>query len=588
MAKLISPGFYSRENVVSNTPNDIVANSAAIIGPTYKGPAMVPVDVYSYGQYQTLFGDLVESGSNFYQYFTSHTAKEYFDKGGERLTIIRILAGDYTAAQSNIPISGSEWPISGSVSVSSSFTLETLGHGEVLNNSGSYGSNNILESGSKDNIQWEISNVNESRGTFSLYVRRGDDNIKRKVILETWNNLNLDPTSNNFIAKRIGDQRFTLMDAGTEQPFLQETGSYSNNSSYVRVIVNKTTPRYIDENGDIRKSEFTDLLPSTGVSGSFSGGNDGNVVHPINFYESITNTNTQGYDVSEPASGSTSYEDALNLISNKLEYDIDMLVTPGLVANYSDHASLITKAIDICESRKDCIYIPDMVGHGSAITDVVNQAKMYDTSYGSTYWPWIKIPDTELSKHVWVPSSVVMPSVYRFTDVVAEPFFAPAGFNRASLATIESAERKLSRLNLDTLYENAVNPLATFVNDGVIVWGQKTLTKKPSPVDRVNVRRLLIDAKKFISNVSKYIVFEQNVPQTRENFRNQVNPYFERIKQNKGLYDFKILMNSDNNTDDIIEQNILYGQIKLRPTATSEIVLIDFDVQSGTANFSDE
>lgn len=588
MPKMQSPGFYSRENL-TQTPNiSLEASSVGLIGPTLKGPAMVPTDVSSYSEFQRKFGDLVESGSRMYQYFTSHAAKSYFDKGGERLTVVRILAGDYSAAQSDIPVSGSTFGEAENEEASASFTLETLSHGDILNNSGSYKTNNILESGSVDNVQWEVGDVDETRGTFSLYIRRGDDNIKRKIILESWNNLSLDPTSNNFIAKRIGDQRYTLLDAGTDQPFLQETGSYENNSDYVRVIVNKTTPRYLDENGDVRNSSFTGSLPAVNTSGSFSGGSDGNVEHPINFYENITNTNSQGYKLSEDDSGSVAYNDALNLLSNRMEYNIDILALPGIIAQFTDHASVVSKAIDVCEQRKDCIYIPDLVPYGSSISDVVSKASEYDTSYASTYWPWIKTPDTEIGKDVWVVPSTIIPAVYRFTDEVAEPYYAPAGFNRASMDTVVRAERKLSRNNLGELYSNGVNPLATFTGDGVIVWGQKTLTKKPSPVDRVNVRRLLIDAKKFIRNISKYIVFEQNVTTTRKNFKNKVNPYFERIKQDKGLYDFKVIMNDQNNTDAIIEQNILYGQIALRPTYTSEYILIDFDVQSGTATFSDE
>lgn len=588
MPKMESPGFYSRENITQTPNNQLEANSVGLIGPTLKGRAMVPTDVHSYTEFQKKFGDLVESGSKMYQYFTSHAAKSYFDKGGDRLTVVRVLAGNYSAAQSNIPISGSSFGDAESTEASASFTIETLSHGEILNNSGSRKTNQILESGSVDNIQWEIGSVDETRGTFSLYVRRGDDSIKRKIILESWNNLSLDPTSTNFVAKRIGDQTYTLKDAGSTQPFLQETGSYDNASDYIRVIVNKTTPRYLDENGDVRNSEFTGSLPNPGTSGSFSGGSDGNVKHPINFYENITANNTQGYDLSEDDSGSVSYNDALNLLSNRMEYNIDILALPGVVQFFSSHKEFVTKAIDVCENRKDCIYIPDLVPYGYNISDVVSEANSIDSSYTSTYWPWVKTVDSQIGQEVWIPASTIMPSVYRFNDQVAEPYYAPAGFNRASMDTIIRAERKLTRNNLDELYRNGINPLATFTGDGVIVWGQKTLTKRPSPVDRVNVRRLLIDAKKFIRNVSKYLVFEQNVSQTRQNFKNKVNPYFERIKQDKGLYDFKVIMNDENNTDAIIEQNILYGQIKLRPTATSEFLLIDFDVQSGTANFSDE
>ena len=147
------------------------------------------------------------------------------------------------------------------------------------------------------------------------------------------------------------------------------------------------------------------------------------------------------------------------------------------------------------------------------------------------------------------------------------------------------AERKLTRSNRDTLYDANVNPIATFPGQGVVVWGQKTLQKKASALDRINVRRLLIKVKKFIASTSRFLVFEQNTSQTRNRFLNVVNPYMEQVQSNSGLTAFRVIMDDSNNTPDLVDRNILYGQILLQPTRTAEFIVLDFTVQPTGATF---
>ena len=168
--------------------------------------------------------------------------------------------------------------------------------------------------------------------------------------------------------------------------------------------------------------------------------------------------------------------------------------------------------------------------------------------------------------------------VYAYNDNVSEPWFAPAGINRGGLSTVVRAEKKLSQANRDTLYQNKVNPIATFPGTGVVVYGQKTLQTKASALDRVNVRRLLISLKSYISQVANNLVFEQNTIATRTNFLNQVNPYLESVQQRQGLYAFKVVMDSSNNTPDVIDRNQLVGQIYLQPTKTAEFVYLNFNI----------
>jgi phage tail sheath protein FI len=168
---------------------------------------------------------------------------------------------------------------------------------------------------------------------------------------------------------------------------------------------------------------------------------------------------------------------------------------------------------------------------------------------------------------------------------VAAPWYAPAGLNRGSLTSVINTYEKLTQANRDELYESRVNPIANFPNQGICIWGQKTLQSRPSALDRVNVRRLLITVKKFIASSTKFLVFEQNTVETRNRFLAIANPYLESVRSQQGLHAFRVVMDSTNNTADLIDQNILYGQIFLQPTRTAEFIVLDFNIQPTGASF---
>ena len=209
----------------------------------------------------------------------------------------------------------------------------------------------------------------------------------------------------------------------------------------------------------------------------------------------------------------------------------------------------------------------------------------FDTNYAAMYYPWVRILDTSTGKLVWVPPSVVMAGVIAFTDKVSHEWFAPAGLLRGGLSDVIEAETRLTHDERDELYEGRVNPIATFPGQGVVVWGQKTLQGKPSALDRVNVRRLLIKLKKFIASSTKFLVFEQNTAATRNRFLNIVNPFLEQVQQNSGLSAFKVVMDDTNNTPDIVDRNILFGQIFIQPTRTAEFIILDFNIMPTGATF---
>ena len=461
---------------------------------------------------------------------------------------------------------------------STAFELEVLDKGELFNNTSSILSNNSLDSGSKDNIRWEVASSDSTNGQFSLIVRRGDDNHNSKVALETYQNLSLDPKSENYISKVIGDQKLVY---NSTENYIEVSGSYPNASRYVRVkSVNSKTPDYFD-NAGVAKTQYADFLPTVG-SGSYGGSFAAGVGSLIpssrkaNYYHEINGTDTQGL-----VSGD--YTDMLSLLANADDYRYNLMLLPGLTD--ASHSSPLSTAINNAQSRGDHLVVIDPVNYGATLNAAKTEADGRDTSYAAMYWPWVRTIDPDSGRNVWVPASTMMGGVYAFNDNSSEPWFAPAGINRGGLGTVIQAERKLSATNRDTLYQANVNPIATFPGTGVVVYGQKTLQKKASALDRVNVRRLLIELKGYISQIGQNLVFEQNTAATRNNFLAQVNPYLESVQSRQGLYAFKVIMDESNNTPDVIDRNQLIGQIYIQPTRTAEFIYLDFNLQPTGASF---
>tara|TARA_R110000782_G_scaffold88923_2_gene171268 strand:+ start:4324 stop:6819 length:2496 start_codon:yes stop_codon:yes gene_type:complete len=322
---------------------------------------------------------------------------------------------------------------------------------------------------------------------------------------------------------------------------------------------------------------------------AFQGGFDGvNPATQVATGLDLLGTNTFGHDVSTATStGYDIYKKALNAVANPDEIDINLIVTPGILN--SNATAIIAKAIEICEDRGDCFYIfdPNNSLAGDSITNATTQANSYDTNYAAMYYPWVKILDAATNRFKFVPPSVVIPGVYAFNDKVAHPWFAPAGLNRGSLTTVVDVYTRLTHSERDALYEGRINPIAVFPRTGVCVWGQKTLQAKPSALDRINVRRLLIAAKKFIASATKYLVFENNTTATRQRFLNIVNPYLESVQQNQGLYAFRVVMDETNNTPDVIDRNQMKGEIFLQPAKAAEFIIIDFNIMPTGASFDE-
>ena len=581
--KIISPGVFQNESDQSLVQRGIQGTATAVVGPTVKGTPLVPTYVSSYSEFASIYGESFKSGSYYYEYFTSQTAREFFQNGGQTLLVTRVISGSAnvsTYASSVVPafVSGS---------TTNSFTIEALTWGDVMNNTSSLTSGS-LASGNTNNVRWEVTNVNTGSGTFTLAVRAGNDNNAQKNYIETWPNLSLDPNLPNYISRVIGDTKYVYTyDSVDGKAYINQTGSYANASQYIRVA-SVVTPQVdsIDNNGNYKASTYSGSLPAVGsgsYGGSFAGGVAATNATASQFNENIglgttyntgSGGNIQGFTTDD-------YITAFNLLANKDDYKFNVLLAPGVTLTGAAASTMISTV----EGRGDAIAIIDNDIYGRPVATAANNAAGQSSNYAATYWPWAQTYNSNLGKTTWVPASTVVGGVYAFNDQVAQPWFAPAGINRGGIPSVLKVERKLSQSDRDTLYNANVNPLATFPGEGVVIFGQKTLQRKATSLDRVNVRRLLISLKDYIGQVSNALVFEQNTNVTRNRFLAQVNPYMESVVQRQGLYAYRVIMDDTNNTADVIDRNQLVGQIYIQPTKTAEFIILNFNVLPTGATF---
>jgi len=578
------------------------------------------------------------------------------------------------------------------------FKVHTMSDGTLSNKKYKIEISNVKLAGTVPGSDW---------GSFTLAVRAYSDTDKRPKYLEIYQNLNLNPESANFVARRIGDRYAYITFSGK----IIEFGTYTNLSQFIRIemadglypevsipygfesystpvagtladiippvryskasiwslapgkyasgTVFNDVPQADDELASLYPTSSANVgvyndtyqyfkpLPSsvnginidfdledktwgtdsakfyangTGsllsptLSGSipsnydpvnestyvrlrkflvgFQGGFEGQwPAIPINIGSDITAGNTQGLDCTNINSpGSIAYKQAIAALGNSDEFDINLIVLPGIFCEQHSYVTDIT--INMCEARGDCFYIMDNIVFPASnqtvglIDAAVNSVATIDSNYVGTYYPWVKILDTNTNKIISVPPSVVLPAVYAANDNAAAEWYAPAGLNRGGITTAVQVLDRLTHSERDTLYEGRVNPIAAFPGQGICVWGQKTLQIAPSALDRINVRRLLINLKKFVASSSNYLVFEQNVAATRNRFLSIVNPYLESVQQRNGIYAFQVKMDEQNNTPDLIDRNILYGQIFIQPTRTAEFIILDFNILPTGAQFS--
>jgi hypothetical protein len=292
---------------------------------------------------------------------------------------------------------------------------------------------------------------------------------------------------------------------------------------------------------------------------------------------------TNGGVFSSSAGNSDYYAflDGINTYSNPEAVDINVFATPGI--NFFDHSSLVSQAIDMVENdRADSLYIinsPNVTTSEEVIDDL--DSISLDTNYSATYWPWIQVRDSDNATQLYIPPTGEVVKNIALTDNVSYPWFAPAGYSRGLVNAIK-AQKKLTLDERDDLYKARINPIATFSDTGTIIWGNKTLQVRESALDRINVRRLLLRARKLISAVAVRLLFEQNDEQVRNEFLRLVNPILESIKKERGLYEFRVTVSND---PEDIDANTLRGKIYVKPTRSLEFIDLEFVITPTGASF---
>ena len=408
-------------------------------------------------------------------------------------------------------------------------------------------------------------------------------------------------TSNSFV--------FTLDNirnvAATDMGF---TGSYKIGAVY-------------DENARKNKTSYNVLSGATGTGAKSTPSYENVLDAGFDRFTTVLHGAFDAVDITErepfrntfleSANATTNYaynsiEVAMDSLRDPERVEYNLISMPGLTNN-----TLNTKLVRNTEARGDALaiidakggYVPDTEGTQSidsrlgTVTDVVNTVKndlRLNSSYGATYYPWVQIRDTINGVNVWAPPSVAAIGALGYSESVSELWFAPAGFTRGGLSANSAAglpvvgvRQRLTSKDRDKLYEANINPIASFPAEGIVIFGQKTLQVTPSALDRINVRRLAIFLKREISRIAATLLFDQNVQTTWNRFKGQAETLLSSVKAGLGLSDYKVVLDDTTTTPDLIDRNILYAKIFVKPARAIEFIAIDFIITDSGASFDD-
>lgn len=384
------------------------------------------------------------------------------------------------------------------------------------------------------------------------------------------------------------DSGATIITGTTE--FKVGAGDFSTYQQVEQV----TNPYY-----DIKRRKFT-LVPAGGFDGWDVNRRERS--YGDMYVQGGRQSGHPGQPLVVPTNDFQAWQMAIDTFANPEAITINLFATPGI--NWAYQTALVQDTIEMIEEqRTDTLYVIDspqatvdnvaVIGDGGKadvvaaenIVDLLDTAEI-DSSYSCTYYPWIQMRDTVNNVNIYIPPTGEVVKAMAFTDNTSFPWFAPAGLNRGVTNAIKS-QYKLSLEARDILYEGRVNPMADFADSGTAIFGQKTLQVKESALDRINVRRLLLQIKVLIANIAVRLVFEQNDQVTIDSFLNKANPILDSIKRERGLTDFRIKMDSSNNTPETRDRNELFGEIFLKPTRAVEFIGITFTITPSGASFDD-
>lgn len=409
-----------------------------------------------------------------------------------------------------------------------------------------------------NNISITITDTTATTFTLSVFVKG--------LVVEAFT-CSLDPLSDNF-AEDISSSYIEI-------EVLEAASSEGNTSTEQGTTEGESGTTNDNLDGEVQVNEVvTPVLTELTEQTYLSGGDNG---------LPLTKTEIVGSGVR-----------GLQAFSNPDDLDINILCAPG----HSD-AVTVNTLIEIAESRYDCISLIDppqgisvqdvLAYHNGTLEGEDYPKKALNSSYAALYYPWVKINNIYSGKDVWVPPSGLICGVYAYNDREGQPWFAPAGLNRGNVLPALDIERNLSEGDRDALYGNgnAVNPIINYKKQGIVVWGQRTLQRKSSATDRVNVRRLMLIIRKAIAISTAYSVFEQIDPITWRCWKGTIEPYLESVKNSRGLYDYKVVMDETTCTQYYIDRNEMPGMVYVKPTKTAEFIPISFVLTSSGASFDE-
>lgn len=392
---------------------------------------------------------------------------------------------------------------------------------------------------------------------------------------------------------------FTVTSGVTEYSWVFSLDNLSS-SNGVAVHVSGARAGGTSYRGTSNYSVITETLGADRFTSVFYGGFDG---LDIKEKEPFNNTDLSG-STELTSYAHNSIKMAIDMCREQENVEFDIACIPG-ITNYS----LVTTLLDMCTARRDCMAIVDLAGDYTPETENTNTAEQrvgsvtgsvstmrtngWDTSYGATYYPWVQVRDTISGATLWVPPSVVALGSYAYAKKVSQVWFSPAGFTRGGLGNgagglpVINVRQRLTKDERDKLYDARINPIAKFPAEGIVILGQKTLQARPSALDRVNVRRLVNHIKKNMSRFAATLLFEPNVQQTWNRYRNLAEPFLDGIKADYGLADYKLVLDETTTTPDLIDRNAIYAKLYIKPAKAVEFFAIDVVITNSSAGFDD-
>ena len=411
---------------------------------------------------------------------------------------------------------------------------------------------------------------------FSVGGNKGASNVNGSILDSDIHN------KNKFTLMNIQVRTGSSGKADTEQWI---SASYVRGGSIPVNDTNKTRGFLVSDLSVVANRKYAKF--STFLQGGFNG------VNIFNLDKKNLENNAAKRESEDSNQGGISgptisaYRKAIDIMESKSDVDIQVLAIPGL-----RHASVTDYAISAVENRFDAFYIMDIEQRdqlnnvitssvqdphvGNTIIDFKNRG--LNTSFAAAYFPDVTMINPSDNSLIPSPPSVAILGAFSQNDKIGHPWFAPAGFTRGALNSVEVESVKLSRENLDDLYDADINPITSFPSTGITVFGQKTLLQDPSALDRINVRRLLIDIRRKVRNVANTLLFEPNRSETLEKFSGLVNPILQNVQNLSGVERYKVVIDTSTTTQADVENNTIRGKIFLQPTRTVEFVALDFVV----------